>query len=100
VPFQRPRTTFKILAGDQRADEENDSQRRSTCGLDFIDVRREIAAELKNDEIIGEKIKMLKTSVSQRNRLGTTSSSALINNLRNSNGSAALEKLQDLANRT
>ena len=60
---------------------------------------------MRNDEIIGEKIKLLKTSVSQRHvqkkdRLGTTSSSAILKNLKNSNGSAALEKLQDLANRT
>lgn len=116
MPFQRPRSTFKILAGDLRPEEENErsnSQRRSTCGLDFIDVRREIAADLRNDEVMGEKIKLLKTSVSQRNmqkkdRLGTTSGSGLLRNLKNANASAALEmltqkftnKLQILANRT
>ena len=55
------------MAGDLRPEEENkDENERSNSnnGLDFIDVRREIAAELRNDEIIGEKIKLLKTSVS------------------------------------
>ena len=81
------------MAGDLKPEEENkDENERSNSnnGLDFIDVRREIAAELRNDEIIGEKIKLLKTSVSRRNRLGTPCSSAF---LKTANGPTALEKL-------
>ena len=66
--------------------------------MDFIDVRREIAADLRKDEVMGEKVKLLKTSLSQRNvrkkdRLGTTSASGLLKKLKNANGSAALNFL-------
>ena len=66
----RPKTSLKVDLLENRSEEDLDmtrfkNHRRSNFGMDFIDIRKEIMAEMKSTNMMG--VIKLKQSLSQRN---------------------------------